>query len=437
MNENNKKNSIKTGLTPWIICILLIVCILLVSVISFAKRNAGFSSDNASASDASETDADEGVVTQVTAEQITVKWQGKKYTGIYNGSFRNDKPFGEGTFVSDDEKLTYFGDWKEGVFHGSGKITYQDGSYETGSYEEGKRHGKIEEYKDENNYSIARYNKDTLYGEKTYYENGKEAKSKWYYRGKSLSKIEKNAIKLSSKALKDKSYVDKYIYIEGTVVFSGETEKKEYFRIKTDSIGMVIGSYYNQLGKYLKQANMPTMKAGDKVKIYGTLSKTAKSYCYADEEGFGHEYPEIVPVSGYVIDEHDSEDKLSDEYENLIRYPFSHYTKWVSGYYIVDSVMRTGKKVYVVSTPEGKEDKYVLFFNASESECLKNGDRIKISGYMDGQYKVLKEKENDNANNKKRYSDKNSGFEIDMEQVVYTYDYDVYPAIHISKWKKK
>ena len=276
-NETDiEKNSNKKSVV-WIICTILFVLVIIGGAV-FAKTRGKASVGSpsgklvASGTDASitnavskEEDEDEADSDSTASvgdqKQITVSWQKEEYTGIYTGGLKNDKPSGEGTFVSDDERLSYSGGWKKGKFHGSGTVTYTDGAYETGSYEKGKRHGKIKEYKNENEYSVARYNEDQLYGTRVYYENGEEVKTKSYYKGKSLSSIEKKAIKLTPEIIKDRSYIDKTVYIEGTVCFAGETSKSEYIRIETDSVGMVVARWYDNLGKYLKQPIMPMMKA--------------------------------------------------------------------------------------------------------------------------------------------------------------------------------
>ena len=464
-NETDiEKNSNKKSVV-WIICTILFVLVIIGGAV-FAKTRgkASVSSPSgklvASGTDASITNAvskeeDEDEADEAEDEdedeadsdstasvgdqkQITVKWQKEEYTGIYTGGLKNDKPSGEGTFVSDDERLRYSGGWKKGKFHGSGKITYIDGSYETGSYEKGKRHGRIKEYKDEENYSVARYNEDMLYGERIYYENGGEVKTKWYYNGKPLDKIEKKAIELTNQVFDDKEYLDKTVYIEGIVAFVGETSKTEYFRIDTDSIGMVIGKYSNQLGKYTKQANLPTMKVGDKVRIYGTCSDIAKNQCINDEDCFGYDYPEIEPISGYIIE---SESKDKETIEN--RYVFEHYTRWTSEKYVVKEVLRSGKKIYIFANiyDSDSEEEYVLFFNADGDNIIREGDVIKASGYYDGQYKAIKDEEKELFENqekrKETYYDRYSGVKIDFSRAVFTYEYNTYPAIHVYKWKKK
>ena len=459
----------------WIICTILFVLVIIGGAV-FAKTRgkASVSSPSgklvASGTDASITNAvskeeDEDEADEAEDEdedeadsdstasvgdqkQITVKWQKEEYTGIYTGGLKNDKPSGEGTFVSDDERLRYSGGWKKGKFHGSGTVTYTDGAYETGSYEKGKRHGKIKEYKNENEYSVARYNEDQLYGTRVYYENGEEVKTKSYYKGKSLSSIEKKAIKLTPEIIKDRSYIDKTVYIEGTVCFAGETSKSEYIRIETDSVGMVVARWYDNLGKYLKQPIMPMMKAGDKVKIFGTYDDITRYQVINDTEAFGYDYPEIKPSFGYITEKAAESDVKTYTYQDLLDEPFSQYTRWVSGKYVVKKVHREKKKIYIYAYPkeqekldESQQEIYVLFFNAEGNEIIKVGDTLKISGYLDGQYKAIKDEDKENFEKDKKntfvFIESYSGIIVDLNKAVFTYNYDRYPAIHVYKWKKK
>lgn len=474
-NETDiEKNSNKKSVV-WIICTILFVLVIIGGAV-FAKTRgkASVSSPSgklvASGTDASVTNAvskeeDEDEADEAEDEdedeadsdstasvgdqkQITVKWQKEEYTGIYTGGLKNDKPSGEGTFVSDDERLRYSGGWKKGKFHGSGTVTYTDGAYETGSYEKGKRHGKIKEYKNENEYSVARYNEDQLYGTRVYYENGEEVKTKSYYKGKSLSSIEKKAIKLTPEIIKDRSYIDKTVYIEGTVCFAGETSKSEYIRIETDSVGMVVARWYDNLGKYLKQPIMPMMKAGDKVKIFGTYDDITRYQVINDTEAFGYDYPEIKPSFGYITEKAAESDVKTYTYQDLLDEPFSQYTRWVSGKYVVKKVHREKKKIYIYAYPkeqekldESQQEIYVLFFNAEGNEIIKAGDTLKISGYLDGQYKAIKDEDKENFEKDKKntfvFIESYSGIIVDLNKAVFTYNYDRYPAIHVYKWKKK
>lgn len=493
--NSNKKSAV------WIICTILFVLVIIGGAV-FAKTrgkasvgspsgklvasgtdasitNAVSKEEDEDEADEAEDEADDEADSDSTAsvgdqKQITVKWQKEEYTGIYTGGLKNDKPSGEGTFVSDDERLRYSGGWKKGKFHGSGTVTYTDGAYETGSYEKGKRHGKIKEYKNENEYSVARYNEDQLYGTRVYYENGEEIKTKSYFKGKSLGSIEKKAIKLTPEVIKERSYIDKTVYIEGTVCFASETSKSEYLRIDTDSVGMVVARWYDNLGKYLKQPIMPMMKAGDKVKIYGTYEDITRYQVINDTEAFGYDYPEIKPSFGYITEkakERDvkAKDKSTDTdatekseildnsnadsdktytYQELLDEPFSQYTRWVSGNYVVKKVHREKKKIYIYAFPkeqekldEAQQEIYVLFFNVESNEVFKSGDTLKISGYLDGQYKTIKDEDIENFEKNKEKTDTltegYSGIRIDLNKAVFTYNYDRYPALHVYKWKKK
>ena len=133
---------------------------------------------------------------------------------------------------------------------------------------------------------------------------------------------------------------------------------------------------------------------------------------------------------------------------SFLNTPYENYTRWVSGKYVVKEVIRIGKKLYLISYPkdqadldESQQELYTLFFNSSDDEIIKSGDIIKVSGYLDGQYKKIKDEDKESyyQNEDKQYvlSEKNSGIKVDYSQTVFTYEYDIYPAIHVFKRKKK
>ena len=55
----------------------------------------------------------------------------------------NDRKEGKGTMEYSNSNV-YVGNWKNGFYHGSGKITYQTGfiRYFEGEWQYGKKHGK-------------------------------------------------------------------------------------------------------------------------------------------------------------------------------------------------------------------------------------------------------------------------------------------------------
>ena len=115
---------------------------------------------------------------------------------------------------------------------------------------------------------------------------------------------------------------------------------------------------------------------------------------------------------------------------------------------MVKKVHREKKKIYIYAYPkeqekldESQQEIYVLFFNAEGNEIIKVGDTLKISGYLDGQYKAIKDEDKENFEKDKKntfvFIESYSGIIVDLNTAVFTYNYDRYPAIHVYKWKKK
>ena len=62
-------------------------------------------------------------------------------TGLYEGSLKDGKPDGEGTYNWNSGKV-YRGSWMNGFPHGVGTFRYPDGSEYCGEVFEGQKHGK-------------------------------------------------------------------------------------------------------------------------------------------------------------------------------------------------------------------------------------------------------------------------------------------------------
>ncbi len=62
--------------------------------------------------------------------------------GIYTGQLRGHTFHGYGTYVSYELKgASYEGEWKNGVFHGQGILTFANGSKLVGEFIDGRIHG--------------------------------------------------------------------------------------------------------------------------------------------------------------------------------------------------------------------------------------------------------------------------------------------------------
>lgn len=63
-------------------------------------------------------------------------------TSFYRGDVKNGLRDGIGTFSAPDNEVTYNGEWKIGLRHGYGKITFKSGGYYEGNFDKGYKSGK-------------------------------------------------------------------------------------------------------------------------------------------------------------------------------------------------------------------------------------------------------------------------------------------------------
>lgn len=366
---------------------------------------------------------------EISDDGYTVKWDNKKYVGKYDGEYSNSKPNGEGTFTSDDGELTYQGNWKKGKFDGEGIITHSDGTWETGEYKAGKRNGLCRVYSSENTYVENFYNKSVPYGKTSIYENGVLTSTDYYVNSILLSELKSEAKLLSSGNLQNAIYGEQYVYVEGKVVFVGEDDESCYFRIASDSAGMVIGSYQNGVGLQEEQVLMPVLKVGDKVRIYGYCMGTRKNNYIEDSDGYRYEYIYIQPFYGENLSA-PLDELEAGSYALHQKYPYIDYDEGVENNFVVLNVTRKGKTYYLqvrAKNAESKKEQYTLIYKGEAGEFFLTGEELHINGYHDGLYKRLQDKELNQYNKNKEQNNKD---------IVYTYLYDIYPVIRVVELKR-
>ncbi len=353
--------------------------------------------------------------------KYTVWWSGDKYIGKYEGESKNSKPSGSGVFQSDG--FQYEGEWENGLFSGTGTITYEDGRVEVGKFKKGKRNGLCQLCTTDSSYVETRYNSNVPYGNSYIYEDNKIKQVETYSAGELVSDIKKSAVALDSDVIKSKEYVEQYVYVEGKVVFVGMDDKKCYFRIESESAGMVTGSYDNTYGKKEKQAIMPNMQHGDIVKVYGYYKGMNKNRNLNDSPGFGYDYMTIQPVYGEIV-KSQPVDLLDVDYETRLENPYLNYYDSCEKTCIVESVFRKGKKFYIKAREKGSNRKevYYLLYTGAWEEVFCSGQEIDVTGYYEGQYRMLSGTEE----YKKQQAEESSDY-------IGTYEYDIYPAIRVTK----
>lgn len=315
----------------------------------------------------------------------SLKWQGEEYEGTYTGSTAGSMPEGSGVFSDSNGGLTYSGEWKNGKFEGFGSIQYGDGTHEEGMYTEGRRHHWVRRYDTDTHYKDGIYDYNVLYGCQSEYQDGKLKHETLIANGDHVSQIKKKAVKLTRSLIEAKEYIDQYVYIKGEVVYLQETETSCYFRIQSDSVGMVTGNYTNTVGYRSKQPMVLNMELGDEVTVYGFYTGAVRDELEEDKDYYGYECMQIDPVFGELS----SGDKDRGSYTSIQRNPFSYVGKSMVGDYVVEQCMKSSETFYVFAHPAGLEqERYVIRIEADPDLVLYGGETVNLKGFIVGQRKV-------------------------------------------------
>jgi hypothetical protein len=73
--------------------------------------------------------------------QGTITWASGKFAGVkYVGGWKDGEEHGQGTWTHPSGEK-YVGEWKDGTSHGQGTTTLADGDKYVGEHKDGKRHG--------------------------------------------------------------------------------------------------------------------------------------------------------------------------------------------------------------------------------------------------------------------------------------------------------
>ncbi len=320
---------------------------------------------------------------------VSVRWMGNDYFGSYTGEIQNNLPEGEGAFISADGKFQYTGEWKAGVFNGEGEMEYDGVKKEQGTYADGRRDGIVRIFYEDNTNSECIYEEGVAYGREVIYdESGNQLSSKLHVNGITTEELSDQAILLDREVLAQQLYSNRYIRVEGVIEYIYHEGNTVYFRMSTEDIGMIVGSYQNQDGIGAHQAIVPNMNVGDSVSLYGYYAGNMEYTVAEDEEYSGYTFLAIDLLYGELIQESDD---LTD-YEKLAENPYSFYNLRISGQFNIDRVKQDGEVTYVFVTSDNGEEWYVLSFKEI-SELFLQGTQINVAGFFDGQYKHYLESE--------------------------------------------
>jgi len=84
-----------------------------------------------------------GTIREVKDMEYTATVRGQSTSGIYSGSVKRNIPDGKGIFSarnSKGDRYTYEGEWKNGLFHGEGKLSFDSPEYniQEGNFSDGE-----------------------------------------------------------------------------------------------------------------------------------------------------------------------------------------------------------------------------------------------------------------------------------------------------------
>ena len=367
--------------------------------------------------------------------KIEFVWDGITQKGTYDGDFRNTQPNGTGTYTADHGTLTYEGEWEKGLFSGEGKITYNDGSIEEGEFLDGKRNGRVRKYQSEAAYGEKAfvetiYDMNTPYAISETYEKGELSSTKYYVNATPVSEIKSDAKPLTEKMLRNEDYYNTYVSVEGEVEFVGETAECCYFRMKTDSVGMVYGGYDNTFGLTSDQRYIPTLKVGDKVTVYGYYMGISKYTVHKDTECYGNKISKIMPFLAEVDESTDETGIRKFEatgsemtYDNLLANPYLFNMVKVDDTFVVKNSEKAGMTYTIMGYKEDKPDElYALIYKGDTMDRFATGSKIRVKGFVAGQTK--------NVSNESRDELIDEGNKL---KDIVTYDFTRYPVIQADE----
>lgn len=339
-------------------------------------------------------------LTEISSSEETIQgfeltWEGTSYKGTYEGEITDSIPYGEGSFTSQDGALSYQGSWYNGLPDGRGTFLSQGGIRTEGEFRRGARNGLCRDYSENNFYAEALYDRDIPYGNVCSYSDGALVKTDLLVNSVHLEMIKETAAELTPEIVKKDSKENRYIFFEGTVDTVYEKEDQEYYLIYNEQLGLVLGSHDNQGGNGSKQAFLPNLQAGDRVKIYGYYDGQKNNYIADEMKGYGFLFPVIRPVYGELL----SDKTAADSYAHMQKQPYMYYGKAVEDVYVIDHCLKKGKTYYIWARNKAENSTdavYVLVYQNEDKQDLvfMKGKEINIRGYFSGQYKEEKPEQN-------------------------------------------
>lgn len=328
-----------------------------------------------------------------TAEMEYTFWLNNiMYTGIYTGEIEVGKPNGQGTFTSDKKSpylFTYNGEFEQGLFNGQGEIIYENGDSLKGRFLDGVPTGKMNLEHPDGDYAVIYYGSGIPCRVITEYsKDGTLIKKDFFYDGHTLSDWKKGAIKTDYRELYQNAqeYLGELFEIDCTVVYVYEDQSTCKFQVKDDEENIYWGEYQNTVYQTFSQSIMPTLKKGDKLKLYGFFIGV-RPYSWADDKQMNNSYPKLIPLTAEVSDMKLDYGEPSKDYEEVLRFPYHYYNIYDVLEITVNNFFYAANKYYICGTDD---EGHIYYCHIKISENVDNpipGDKVRVSGFYRGLYK--------------------------------------------------
>lgn len=344
--------------------------------------------------------AKENADAQASALSYSVTIGFTTYYGTYTGSMAGGMPDGTGIFTATDddgsELFTYEGAFSQGSFSGKGQLSYPDGSSLKGAFRQNRAHGNCTETYADGSYSSVKYYQGKPCGLTMKYSSDGALQSRdWYYKKELVSSLKELAIyqeyqDLYHKASDLKSSI---VRVEATVVRSWETEKDCTLLLRDAEGHNYLASYHNTALAGDDQAIIPTLQTGDSAVFYSfydgldSLSYTDHS---DDRHTLGYTYPflEVFYAEKSSMSQSLPEDPA---YEDIVQNPYFYAQMNLT---VEGTVLQVEEKknYYYVKLGTGISQKNKPYFvsirKKDDQICPAPGDKLKIKGTLNGNYKL-------------------------------------------------
>lgn len=328
----------------------------------------------------------------------TVFLNGKEFDGTYSGKVENGTPEGKGTFQTDEKYEDGFlaeGKFKDGELSGKITFTFSDGHVETGKVKDKQYNGVFQIIEADGSCQEVRYDSGVRVGRTVFYDaSDTVTRIDWYYDNSLLGDLIDDAEKFTAKAY----YADPYWYAglsvkaDGTAEMVIQTEEKCIIKLADQDGALYLVTYPN--GQYDKELPtiVPSVKAGDKITVYGMFQGISENEIPKDSD-YGYSFPEI---SAFYAEINGSKRNVFEQpqepysYEEICSDPYAFAELEIEVAGTVENVAADYEEMYV-NCKVVTEDQEIYFVrldmeDLDEDDFPLRGETIEVNGTIDGNY---------------------------------------------------